>query len=125
MWVYAKDEMISSNEDAAWIDYVVFPAGEDVSVGFQSSVNLAESTFKLWPNPTTDGQFIINGTQLIPGKYSIQIIDISGRCIQSHSETLFNSNSQWNLNLQAAAGLYFIEIRNPKGELSILKFTRN
>ncbi|HOY47860.1 MAG TPA: C25 family cysteine peptidase [Flavobacteriales bacterium] len=125
MWVYAKDEMISSNEDAAWIDYVVFPAGDDVPEGFQASLNLSENSFQLWPNPSTDGQFILSGNQLISGKYSIRILDIGGRCIQTHSETLFNSNSQWSMNLQAAAGLYFIEIRNPIGELSILKFTRN
>jgi hypothetical protein len=78
-WVYTKDYSVSAGEDAAWIDYIIFPAlAPFVSVGDFSIKN--QFDFFILPNPAREqtGLFI----QLpSASSVSVTIYDLAGNKI--------------------------------------------
>ena len=55
-WVYDKDMYVSSNQDCAWLDYIIFPAiALPVSV---NTITRAANEVKAFPNPFDDIVYI-------------------------------------------------------------------
>ncbi len=121
-WIYEKDDMVSGNEDACWIDYIVFPAGNSVSPsGIQQTSNVTES-FNVFPNPIQQGVFTLTGNQIQQGVYTFRMLDASGRCIENRKEKSGLSSNQWKWDIsQYAAGFYFLEIRKPDNQIQTIK----
>mgnify|MGYP004445480909 FL=1 len=100
-WQYAKDAGVSSGEDCAWVDFIVFPPTVTVlGVGNDLSENA-----NLYPNPS-QGDFTINMEETS----DITIFNTLGQAIL-HLE---KATGTQNLHLEQK-GLYLIQIRNAKG----------
>ena len=100
-WQYAKDAGVSSGEDCAWVDFIVFPPTVTVlGVGNDLSENA-----NLYPNPS-QGDFTINMEEIS----DITIFNTLGQTIL-HLE---KAEGTQNLHLEQK-GLYLIQIRNAKG----------
>jgi hypothetical protein len=91
-WVYEKDDIIASNQDA------------------------------ISPNPTTDGSFILFGNGLQNGLYDVKLFDATGRLVQQKSIANYLGNNQWNCSIDNSnSGIYFIEITQPDSFKQTLK----
>ncbi len=79
-WMYSKDYIVSEGEDAAWIDFVVFPPIQpNVSIDEPSNIS---HYITCYPNPSTD---IINiNFGLASGEViSVDIIDAQGKIVRT------------------------------------------
>ena len=73
----------------------------------------------LYPNPTS-GVVILNGLS-ITGEYNVVIRNIQGQLVQ---EQQFKNKSNLEIDLKCKAGVYFIQVRNEKGETANLKVVK-
>lgn len=116
-WEYKKDEIISANADAAWIDFIELP----ISAKFETvdvKVIDNESHWVVYPNPNTGFMFIENNH--FDGKQAqLRIFSINGKQLKSF--TLNQAISSIALN-DVAQGLYFYEIISADGKVSKGKF---
>ena len=76
-WVYRKDDVFTSNMDAAWIDFIVLPPSDDNTA--TNTLEANQSTV-LFPNPANS---ILQITGIEKGAYSFTWLDISGRTVDS------------------------------------------
>ena len=122
-WVYEKDDIIASNQDASWIDYIEFPAGNAVSPNSINNLSTDRITsYAISPNPTTDGSFILFGNGLQNGLYDVKLFDATGRLVQQKSIANYLGNNQWNCSIDNShSGIYFIEITQPDSFKQTLK----
>ena len=113
-WVYEKDEMIADNDDAAWIDYIVFPMGDGAANAMPTPASDLASEYTIIPNPVGLQGFFLRGNQLQVGVYEFRLLDVTGRCIEQRSVKNSAGTSQWEWNISnQAAGLYFLQIHAP------------
>jgi hypothetical protein len=113
-WVYAKDDQISSNEDAAWIDYIELPPG--YSTGNNQSIQnqaLNQSGWKLFPNPGNGLYWLENSTG-VNEHVEINLIDCLGRKIQTWNKDSNGSALQFHCDAGVEGGMYFIQILSGK-----------
>jgi hypothetical protein len=122
-WVYEKDDIIASNQDASWIDYIEFPAGNAVSPNSINNLTTDRITsYAISPNPTSDGSFILFGNGLQNGLYDVKLFDATGRLVQQKSIANYLGNNQWNCSIDNSnSGIYFIEITQPDSFKQTLK----
>ncbi len=76
-WMYLKDYSVSSGDDAAWIDYIIFPpmiVVTDIEEDLSSSENLTVS-----PNPATNHTAVQFNHQ--GGEFIIRLFDMRGKLI--------------------------------------------
>lgn len=102
-WTYSKDISATSGQDAAWIDYIIFPPVQ-IGVG-TGEISMENSKMYVFPNPAK------GTTMLFTGKADknsvIHLIDISGRLIKSFEK--ISTDQFINLDLSGIrAGIYFI-----------------
>lgn len=108
-WIYAKDEMIASGSDCAWLDYIMFPP---IVSSYQ---NIEEQTSSISglqcnPNPAT-GMTMIQFTMADAGSFSLQLMDITGRVVANLANEAGKPAGTYNFLFNAAAhqaGLYYI-----------------
>ncbi len=109
-WSYIKDNIVSEGEDAAWIDFVIFPP-------LQSTLSIEESPSVMhyltsWPNPASE-QMTIEIGLLKEEKLRIEIIDIDGKQIDLITDRKVFSSGKHTLTINVAglpAGNYFIRL---------------
>ena len=77
-WVYSKDFMVSSGEDCAWLDNVVFPATTTI-IGV--SENIVDKKLSVYPNPN-NGEFYINLSEY--ENAFVSLFDLNGRKIYEY-----------------------------------------
>lgn len=78
---------------------------------------IAKDEFSIVPNPVISGEFLIK-TNLINSE--INILNSSGKLIFS---TLINK-SEYLLNLEIQAGIYFVRYKNSDGDYSVVKLIK-
>lgn len=107
-WSYIKDVSMSSGLDAAWIDYVVFPA-MDLSVGVEMPL-AAGKGMQLMPNPAREKVEISIGNRF-SDPAELLLTDLSGRILMH--ETGLYPNTRINCGLEAlSSGLYLCILRS-------------
>jgi len=111
-WVYTKDYSVSSGADAAWFDYIIFPAVAPViSVG-ESPVK-QQFDFNILPNPAreqTDLFIKLPTATLI----SVAIYDLAGNKTGAgiNSQMMAAGSNRINLSTKdLQAGMYFCVIK--------------
>lgn len=108
-WIYEKDFWGSSNSDAAWIDYIVFPP---VSMGIGiDQLSKQASTLNVYPNPSNE---LIN-VDLFLNECSdaeVYLSDITGRSIMTINRGKLNAGlHSWQINsLDYSPGIYFLNL---------------
>jgi hypothetical protein len=107
-WVYTKDYSVSAGADAAWIDYVVFPAVAPViSVG-ESPVK-PNFDFSILPNPAKDQTYLFIKLP-VAAPVSVTIYDLAGNVTGAFikDQMLAAGSNRININTKDLwAGMYF------------------
>jgi len=107
-WVYTKDYSVSSGADAAWIDYIIFPAVAPViSVG-ESPVK-QQFDFSILPNPARE-MTSLSIKLASASSISVVIYDLAGNITREgiKDQILAAGSNRINLNTKdLQAGMYF------------------
>ncbi len=107
-WVYLKDYSVSSGQDAAWIDNIVFPAAAPI-VGIEDAPGKEQVNFYILPNPAGNhAELFINLSN--SSAVSVSVYDlagnkikeaVTGKILQAGSERLMIETSD------LSSGVYF------------------
>jgi hypothetical protein len=111
-WVYSKDYSVSNGSDAAWIDYIVFPAVPS-TIGLPDNPAKSGSGFNIYPNPARQKVHI---SYDLPeaGPVSVSISDILGGAVR---EALLSATQPAGQHFHVIdlsgldEGIYFITFR--------------
>ena len=99
-WSYSKDISVSSGNDCAWIDNVVIPAAQVISI----TQEIVSNAPTLYPNPN-NGSFSLN----LPNEdCDITVFNSLGQ-VMHHSQG--NGLTTLNLN-NLSSGMYFITVKS-------------
>lgn len=113
-WSYAKDDIVSANEDAAWIDFVHLPIMES-NQGIEA---FDVSVARVFPNPTNSSITLIG----IPsGDIELVLFDALGRSTANFNVTSNTSNLTINLDPSLTAGIYFLKVMRGKEYVETLR----
>ena len=111
-WTYSKDVYVSSGSDCAWIDYIVFPPAETITITQETVMN----GLTIYPNPN-QGQFSIN---LPEENCEIVVFNNLGQQVYQQS----NIQGLTTLNLEGLdSGMYFVTVKSAN-TVSTLKFVK-
>ena len=110
-WSYKKDGYVSSGSDCAWLDNIVFPPSDVITVIQETTTD----GITLFPNPNK-GQFSIN---LPEEDCEITILNSLGQQVYSQQ-----AKGLTTLNLEGLdSGMYFVTVKSKKA-VSTLKFVK-
>lgn len=88
---------------------------------FNNSLETSTSTkanFKIYPNPSRDGQFKLD-THLLNGKsIKVSVIDQLGRVIHTETSMASNNSLTLNLNNKVKTGTYIVQIKTSSQQLN-------
>ncbi len=110
-WTYKKDVYVANGSDCAWLDNIVFPPSDVITVTQETVMN----GLTLYPNPNK-GQFSIN----LPEEDCVIVVFNSlGQQVYSQQ-----AKGETTLNLEALnSGMYFVTVKSASG-VSTLKFVK-
>ena len=110
-WTYKKDVYVANGSDCAWLDNIVFPPSDVITVTEETVMN----GLALYPNPNK-GQFSIN----LPEEDCVIVVFNSlGQQVYSRQ-----AKGETTLNLEALnSGMYFVTVKSASG-VSTLKFVK-
>lgn len=110
-WIYKKDNYYSDGDDAAWVDYIVFPP-----IAVPTSIEEADFSFNVYPNPAIDLSCVeINSP--MNENIRIEILNELGQL----NSIVFNGEihsglNKINVNLSSLSqGIYMIKIIGQSG----------
>ena len=110
-WSYNKDGSVSSGNDCAWIDNIVFPPAETITV----TQEIVTNGVTIYPNPN-QGLFTIN---LPEADCDIVVFNSLGQQVYSQQ-----AKGMTVLNLERLdSGMYFINLKSASA-VSTLKFVK-
>jgi len=111
-------ERLNGGEDAAWIDFVVFPPFQtDISVPEQSNVSHYITCF---PNPANDMITISLGVYK-SDIISMDIVDLNGKLVLSVENNLIIEQGEYTKTINVAhlsAGNYYLRLLSDKVSLN-------
>ena len=111
-WTYNKDGYVSSGSDCAWLDNIVFPPAETITITQETLMN----GVAIYPNPN-HGQFSIN---LPEEDCEIVVFNNLGQQVYQQS----NAKGLTTLNLEGLnSGIYFVNVKSNSG-ISRVKFVK-
>ena len=96
-WVYSKDGSVSSSDDCAWIDYIVFPAFGVPAPEIDTTPNsLAFGEVPINGSAilpltiTNNGNAVLSGSITIPNAFSVQAQTRKGEILRDKNSLSFN-----------------------------------
>ena len=115
-WIYDKDFSVNDGDDAAWVDYILFPPIDHASLNATEQELFSE--FNVYPNPSI-GSFNLSVNSSLESNVLIAIYDTKGRLmleIKEYTNTGFNL---FNFNLHnLSRGLYLINLTDGVNSIS-------
>ncbi|MBQ1746448.1 MAG: T9SS type A sorting domain-containing protein, partial [Muribaculaceae bacterium] len=111
-WTYSKDNYVNNGSDCAWLDYIVFPPTNTITVTQETVMN----GVTLYPNPN-HGQFSIN---LPEEDCEIVVFNAMGQQVYQQN----NVKGMTTLNLEGLNnGMYFVTVKSASA-INTLKFVK-
>ena len=111
-WTYSKDNYVNNGSDCAWLDYIVFPPTNTITVTQETVMN----GMAIYPNPN-HGQFSIN---LPEEECEIVVFNAMGQQVYQQS----NAKGMTTLNLEGLNnGMYFVTVKSASA-INTLKFVK-
>ncbi len=111
-WTYSKDNYVNNGSDCAWLDYIVFPPTNTITVTQETVMN----GVAIYPNPN-HGQFSIN---LPEEECEIVVFNAMGQQVYQQS----NAKGMTTLNLEGLNnGMYFVTVKSASA-INTLKFVK-
>ena len=111
-WTYEKDFSVSSGQDCAWLDNIVFPPTDLITITQETTTN----ALTLFPNPNK-GQFSIN---LPEEDCEIAVFNSLGQQMYRQSK----AQGLTTINLEGLCqGVYFVTVKSASA-VSTLKFVK-
>lgn len=110
-WEYAKDYMVSSGSDCAWVDYILFPPSTSEYAGLKEEA-VAANFLRCFPNPASN-QTTIEFFLAEPAPVILALYDLTGRCIKTILPGIEETNGLHSLSFNTAdldAGLYYFRL---------------
>jgi len=98
--------------------YISAPSGSRIGsyTAHKQEKKAQEKSFEIFPNPN-NGEFTLVFKGVTDGPYLIEIIDLTGRLIQSKTSTITNNMSSERLQITAiSAGIYFCRVVSMNAE---------
>lgn len=115
-WIYDKDQYVQDGDDAAWVDYILFPPIDHPSLSVEEHDLFTE--FNIYPNPS-NGSLNISVNSPLEKGVSICIYDTKGRIILQQEEKTNVGFNSFNYNLNKIAnGLYLINLSDGINSIS-------
>lgn len=111
-WIYSKDYSVSSGEDCAWIDFIVFPAVSS-TVSVPENGTKSNLTFNVYPNPAA-GNMTVSVNMVESAPLSVSVFDIMGKEVIKAVSGQIMQAGQHNINMNAEnlnAGIYFLSLK--------------
>ncbi len=89
------------------------PPTEDVVV---------KNAISVYPNPVTDGYFKLSFADQTPGRYQIQLMDVTGKIISTRSVNVNNKVQveEFRIPQKVASGNYLVKVSNETGSYSVV-----
>jgi hypothetical protein len=109
-WVYMKDFIISTHEDCAWVDEVIFPPLSSPTGILQNTHN---TNVTVYPNPVQEVSFI-HYTLSQNTNVSVQVLDMQGKTMLILKQNEFQQKGEYTLGLHKSmlpAGIYAVYIQ--------------
>ncbi|MFO0360265.1 MAG: C25 family cysteine peptidase [Flavobacteriales bacterium] len=103
-WVYAKDVIFSSGDDAAWVDEIILPPS--ISVGVEERTG--GQSLSAFPNPALDHVFVTGFKSNEP--LTIRLEDLSGRLMWNSSVQHPEEAPVQVPMVNFAAGVYLVRL---------------
>lgn len=100
-WNYVKDQMMSSGEDCAWIDNIVFPAS---TVIWKVETKVSHNT-AIYPNPN-NGHFVMN---LADEHSTVSVFNSVGQMV--YSRDVNGETARFDLE-DLTPGVYFVKVKS-------------
>ncbi|MFP4664416.1 MAG: C25 family cysteine peptidase [Bacteroidales bacterium] len=110
-WEYVKDAVESGGQDAAWIDDIILPPHDQVTMIRQNQVDVSDFEFSISPNPVAEMAHIKFDLDKA-AEVDIRLLDVHGRQIRS----LYNQDSpegQYQVAFDVSslpAGMYIVSL---------------
>lgn len=113
-WIYSKDGYVSDGDDAAWVDYIVFPP-----LAVPTGIEEADFSFNVYPNPSSGNsslEIYINENEMV----HIAILNELGQTNSIVYEgELSQGQHHISLNLESLSqGLYFVRVIGESGTVT-------
>jgi hypothetical protein len=117
--VYYKLRMVDFNGDYKWSSIVKIDNSKDVASNNTTTIS------NVYPNPTK-GMLNVNFTSVAGADFSIQVVDMFGKTIQSYQNSDLNADNSLSLDMtDLSNGVYFIKVNNNDGSSTSSKFVKN
>jgi len=116
-WEYKKDQMVSENQDRAWIDLIRLP----ITNGPTSVEDIDVTDIQVFPNPATDLIQISTDETFLSQEPVYQLFDLSGRLLQQ--EKLTDATQSISLS-NFVPGMYILKVTHNKETLKTFKIVK-
>jgi hypothetical protein len=119
-WTYTKDYYGSSGHDCAYIDAIHFPCGKVNNPVSIEEIDLANASFRIWPNPTTDALHIQVYNEEETG-YTYQLFSLSGKLLEGGR--LSDNYAEIDVR-NYVSGVYILKIENSQHQTQTTKIIK-
>lgn len=111
-WVYSKDYSVAAGADAAWVDFIVFPALAPV-ISVPESPSTGTFHMNIFPNPVRDHAEIYVNLEKA-SEISVDVFDLAGKKVMTAVPTRSMGPGAHRFSLGTSdlnAGLYFCRLQ--------------
>jgi hypothetical protein len=119
LWVYEKDEVVTANEDAAWIDLIEIPTSSVFNSTGIDQIKVANQ-WNIFPNPT-NGLVHLSNTDFVGEQSVLEVFSVFGQMMMTkqlnHAIEVIDLAS-------LSSGIYFFRISKAQDVNKIIRVVK-